>query len=273
MKIFSSDVKLRILKLANADKSISEISSITNIPEGSVRSILREFGVKARRGSNKRVDVSAKTEFLRLYRDEHLNAAEIARRTGYSHSTVKTVIKDAKSREAEISDISESPTVFDEVNEVGTDAYTCETQGMSLDGYITTDESDSETSETTDEGTIRVLNTVHKRGKLNSVCAVDKEYNGTNHVYEIFRNTSPSEDPIATIRFQKGARFEDDSTSGVSDMDLLEIVRDRLIGFQTGEFACTENDRAIQHIEEAIMWLNYRAENRMTRGVFGKNEA
>ena len=267
MKIFSSDVKLRILKLANADKSISEISSITNIPEGSVRSILREFGVKARRGSNKRVDVSAKTEFLRLYRDEHLNAAEIARRTGYSHSTVKTVIKDAKLRESEIGDTSELTTVFDSI-----ESDSCETQGVTLEDSVTTDESQIETSDTCDEGTIRVLNTVHKRGKLNSVCAVDKEYNGTNHVYEIFRNTSPSEDPIATIRFQKGARFEDDSISGVSDMDLLEIVRDRLIGFQTGEFSCAENDRAIQHIEEAIMWLNYRAENRMMRGVFGKNE-
>ena len=262
MKIFSSDVKLRILKLANADKSISEISSITNIPEGSVRSILREFGVKARRGSNKRVDVSAKTEFLRLYYDEHLNAAEIARRTGYSHSTVKTVIKDYKDRKLNDTDEAESQTMFDAVDDVS------EVETDSTQDY----EPDSESSDTSDDGTIRVLNTVHKRGKLNTVCAVDKEFNGANHVYRIFRNMSPSDDPIATIKFQKGARFEDDSISGVSDMDLLEIVRDRLLGFQMGEFACAENDRAIQHIEEAIMWLNYRAENRMMRGVFGKNE-
>ena len=43
-------------------------------------------------------------------------------------------------------------------------------------------------------------------------------------------------------------------------------------GFQSGEFATRENACALTHIEEALMWLNKRVENRIERNVLGKNE-
>lgn len=122
----------------------------------------------------------------------------------------------------------------------------------------------------------RELNTIQKREKLNLVSALDEPGNGgANHKYEIF---CPTKDGVVTnalnvqmIQFQNGARNLPDSTPGVLDTDLLEIVRDRLKGFQSGEFACRENACALTHIEEALMWLNHRVEDRIERNVLGTN--
>lgn len=56
---------------------------------------------------------------------------------------------------------------------------------------------------------------------------------------------------------------------GVLDGDLLEIVRDRLRAFQSGPYSCRENACALTHIEEALMWLSRRAEDRVARNVLG----
>lgn len=118
---------------------------------------------------------------------------------------------------------------------------------------------------------LRELNTIQKREKLNEVYAVDDKGNGgANHRYVVYvsdNNGSP-----ITIQFQNGARTEPDSTSGIIDTDLLEIVRDRLQGFQSGEFATRENAVALTHIETALLWLNKRVEDRAERGVLGTNE-
>ena len=76
---------------------------------------------------------------------------------------------------------------------------------------------------------------------------------------------------LTEIQFQNGARRLPDSVHGVLDTDLLEIVRDRLKGFQSGEYACRENACALTHIEEALMWLNRRVEDRIERCVIGTN--
>lgn len=122
---------------------------------------------------------------------------------------------------------------------------------------------------------MRKLTTIQKHEKLNSVYAVDEKGNGgANHIYEI-RPIDDNPDIIgehrilATIEFQNGARKLPDSISGVIDTDLLEIVRDRLKSFQSGEFSSRENACAITHIEEALMWLNRRVEDRIERNVLG----
>lgn len=119
----------------------------------------------------------------------------------------------------------------------------------------------------------RELNTIQKRGKLNTVRAIDEKGNGNaNHVYQIDLNTVEDGcDMVSYISFQNGARKLEDSIHGVLDTDLLEIVRDRLIGFQSGEFATRDNAIALTHIEEALMWLNRRVEDRIEREVLGTN--
>lgn len=114
----------------------------------------------------------------------------------------------------------------------------------------------------------RVLCTIQKREKLNQVFAVDEPgIGGANHKYEVSANG----DTLCKIEFQNGPRRDVNSVYGVLDTDLLEIVRDRLKGFQSGEFSCRENACALTHIEEALMWLNRRVEDRIERDVLGTN--
>lgn len=116
----------------------------------------------------------------------------------------------------------------------------------------------------------RKLSTIQKRENLNTVYAIDETgCGGANHAYRITPNES--EYPSQDITFQNGPRKSPDSIQGVLDTDLLEIVRDRLKGFQSGEFACRENACALTHIEEALMWMNRRVEDRIERRVLGTN--
>ena len=118
---------------------------------------------------------------------------------------------------------------------------------------------------------MRELDTLQTSDKLNLVFAQDEAGVGNaNHVYEVY--TAGGDEPIATIKFQHGPRRDPDSTPGVLDTDLLEIVRDRLIGFQSGEFACRENALALTHIEDALLWMDKRVRDRTKRGVLGTNQ-
>nr|DAT56392.1 MAG TPA: hypothetical protein [Caudoviricetes sp.] len=95
----------------------------------------------------------------------------------------------------------------------------------------------------------------------------DKGPGGGYHDYTVTEAGGNS--VIALIRFQKGARNAPNVQVGVLDADLLEIVRDRLTAFNKGEFATRENACAITHIEEALMWMAKRADDRAERGVLG----
>jgi hypothetical protein len=123
------------------------------------------------------------------------------------------------------------------------------------------------------------LSTIQKREKLNDVCSVDGKGNGgAYHRYIICEqgavewcNGNVDIGIMGEIRFQNGARKLPDSIHGVLDTDLLEIVRHRLQCFQQGEFATRDNAIALTHIEEALMWMNRRVEDRIERNVLGTN--
>lgn len=72
------------------------------------------------------------------------------------------------------------------------------------------------------------------------------------------------------IRFQNGPIGEA-GVNGISNEALLAIVEDRLLGFQSGQFACRENAVALTKIQEAMMWLQKRTRDRLARGVEGTN--
>lgn len=115
------------------------------------------------------------------------------------------------------------------------------------------------------------LSTIQKRHNLNEVWR-DGEPGpgGAHHKYTVYHDFDPERDETKTeIKFQKGPRSADGSIGGVLDCDLLEIVRDRLMHFQAGDFACRENACALAHIEEALMWMNKRVEDRAERSVLG----
>ena len=128
------------------------------------------------------------------------------------------------------------------------------------------------------------LDTIQKREKLNEIFpAGDPGPGGAYHSYEIYRADGPTPEThpgycatnmvrLACIDFQNGPRAAQDSFPGVCDQDLLEIVRDRLKAFQAGPYACFENARALMHIEQALLQLNERVEDRIKRGVLGTME-
>lgn len=116
------------------------------------------------------------------------------------------------------------------------------------------------------------LSTIQKRNNLNKVYRYGEPGpGGAYHEYDVYCAGDDLENgnPVIVIQFQKGPRNDPDSQHGVLDGDLLEIVRDRLRAFQAGTFACRENACALTHIEEALMWMNKRAEDRAERGVLG----
>jgi hypothetical protein len=128
------------------------------------------------------------------------------------------------------------------------------------------------------------LSTIQKRENLNDVLAGEKGKGGASHCYMVVKadcavwdsdgdtlSVNP-DDIIETLQFQEGARKDANAIHGLTDQDLLEIVRDRLKGFQTGDMPTRETACALTHIEEALMWLNKRIEDRIERNVLGTYE-
>lgn len=132
---------------------------------------------------------------------------------------------------------------------------------------------------------MKKLNPIQKFENLNDVFALDEPGpGGAHHLYEVVKlntgriceedgtfRTRP-ENMLLTVQMQEGPRKDPNAIHGVLDTDLLEIVRDRLTAFQSGPFACRENACALTHIEEALMWMNKRVEDRIARGVLGTYE-
>lgn len=117
------------------------------------------------------------------------------------------------------------------------------------------------------------LSTIQKRENLNEVYAVDEKGNGgAYHQYEIMWDSKGKYPSGCLIGFQNGARKLEGSIHGILDTDLLEIVRHRLQCFQEGEFATRENAIALTHIEEALLWMNKRVEQRLEDGKLGTNK-
>lgn len=72
------------------------------------------------------------------------------------------------------------------------------------------------------------------------------------------------------IAFQNGP-IKEVGTNGLTHEVLLAIIEDRLRGFQSGPYACRENEKALTKIQEAMMWLQKRTYDRLRRNVEGTN--
>lgn len=97
------------------------------------------------------------------------------------------------------------------------------------------------------------------------------------HHYRIEPITLPGDHPEGainpcTIRFQNGPIAEA-GVNGISNEALLAVVEDRLLGFQSGQYACRENAIALTKLQESMMWLQRRTRNRVARGVEGTSVA
>ncbi len=93
---------------------------------------------------------------------------------------------------------------------------------------------------------------------------------GANHQYDIdiIGGAPDSGGTTTRIRFQDGP-VKEAGFNGISNEALLEILIDRLRGFQSGPYKCRENAIALTYLEEAQMWLMARTRDRLARGVEG----
>jgi len=124
--------------------------------------------------------------------------------------------------------------------------------------------------------------TSHKLNGLNDaidISVLDEPGRGSAcHVYELSLVTGKPEDPDwsrttkqVQIEFQNGP-IQEVGFDGWSNEALLAIVEDRLLGFQSGQFACRENAVALTKLQECMMWLQKRTRDRLARGVEGTNQ-
>jgi hypothetical protein len=119
--------------------------------------------------------------------------------------------------------------------------------------------------------------TSHKVNGLNEslkIQVLDEPGQGNAcHVYAITsidEHGEGADELLAQIRFQNGP-IKEHGVNGISGEALLGIVEDRLLGFQSGQYACQDNANALAKVQEAMMWLQKRTLDRMRRGVEGTN--
>lgn len=108
-------------------------------------------------------------------------------------------------------------------------------------------------------------------------------HGGACHLYQIegFNTASNPSDVLAerpgnpydysTLLFQNGP-IREFGVNGVTQEALLAILIDRLLGFQSGPFACEDNEEALTHLRAALECLQRRTRARIARGVEGTHE-
>ena len=124
----------------------------------------------------------------------------------------------------------------------------------------------------------------HEVNGLNEVLKINVLDNpgngGACHVYQIepvetANESNPSaasrlSQAVCRVKFQDGPILES-GVNGISNESLLAIVRDRLECFQAGDFACDENQAALDGVVAAMDALLSRTAKRVIRGVEGQN--
>jgi hypothetical protein len=102
---------------------------------------------------------------------------------------------------------------------------------------------------------------------------------GAHHLYRVYgfhtqdnasAESGEQDETRLSILFQNGT--VDSMPNGVTNEVLLAIVADRLRNFQSGLY-CRENEKALEKVEESLMWLHKRTHDRMSRGVDGTHMA
>lgn len=119
--------------------------------------------------------------------------------------------------------------------------------------------------------------TSHKVNVLNEALHIDvldePGCGGACHDYVIYVpndefNRELNASIVCGIHFQNGPIAEV-GVNGISQEALLAVVEDRLLGFQSGQYATADNAEALQHVQAAMECLHRRTKERMARGVEG----
>ena len=104
-----------------------------------------------------------------------------------------------------------------------------------------------------------------------SISHLDGFHYNNFHRFEIAMPTSDKTEAVFEIEFQKGP-IKEVGINGITERDLLEILKIRMKNFQNSEFASPYNEKALKGIEMAIASLDARTRDREKRGVEGTNQ-
>ncbi|MCU5435796.1 hypothetical protein ABR776_27240 [Bacillus cereus] len=87
--------------------------------------------------------------------------------------------------------------------------------------------------------------------------------------HELLDKLEIFEKEFINIKFQEGP-IQENGANGAQIEEVIDVLVNRLQGFQNGGFPCRENALAITKLEEARLWLNERTRKRREQGVEGK---
>jgi len=88
---------------------------------------------------------------------------------------------------------------------------------------------------------------------------------GASHSYIFTSNYAR----VGSLQFQCGPRNVEGSTPGLTTAAVIAALIDHLEGFQSGEFKDRDTAIAITELENAMLRIKKRADDRAQRGVLG----
>lgn len=123
-----------------------------------------------------------------------------------------------------------------------------------------------DTSEKSLEGMMAKVRDAHSRQEaMDGTTSLVKKYE------QDYVDNVGSSEPWVTIKFQCGP-VKEFNRNGVQIEDVIDLLVERLEGFQKGPFRCRTNALAITNLEQARMWLQERTRQRQKQGVEGTNQ-
>ena len=108
------------------------------------------------------------------------------------------------------------------------------------------------------------IHTDHNGVYVNAISRLSDGTNVEGHKYTIVSGATQ-----LNVSFQRGG-VAVNGVNGITNEALLAILINRT-KYLDSCFACDENKRAIQHMEEALVNLEVRSARRIVRGVEGKD--
>ena len=101
----------------------------------------------------------------------------------------------------------------------------------------------------------RISNPVYDESLTYLIATEKDDGNPTHHDFQIKRTSDDT--TLTKIHFQQGA-LDEKGPNGILNEDLLMMIIDRVESFQSSKLKCRENENALQHLYEALFWLNLR---------------
>lgn len=120
-------------------------------------------------------------------------------------------------------------------------------------------------------GTMEKINNYLFTHKYTNVYGGNKSETDVSALHDFEVRRVSDNELLSEIHFQQGP-IKECGVNGVMNEDLLLMIITRLEKFQESKFKCDENEKALERLREAVMWLRSRTLKREVRGIEGTHE-